>query len=343
MVRVRYGRGASGYNARQREYSAKMRELKSARASANLTAPATFVPHVAARTVFVWPRMGLHCGIAEYVKHMVAASDNAAACRNTAEIVHAEHVVLVLMPSWEEPIDRLVSFIRRVRGGGTRVTLDVHHMTVGQNPFGPLLAEVNDAVWRQPRMPALAGGGRFLPLPVPSLPRPDAPRVGGLTHFGLGHVSKRLPVMAQVAASLGTRLYVYGERNREHVPPELAGHVTVSESYLEEHELCRSLRQHDVGLIGRARWSPQVQLNGSASARFLLGVGLPAVVDRAEVHEDLEGVLDVVPFDDVGQVVARTRLLIEDQDYRAEALERARRYAADNSPRRIAEQMGIAV
>lgn len=326
-----------------RQFKQRMRECQQRRSRSEADSAPVVVPTVNAKTVFVWPRMGLNCGIAEYVKHMVAVSQNAVACRQTTEILHAEHVVLVLMPSLEEPIGNLISFIRRVRAEGTRVTLDVHHMTVGQNPFAPLLTEVNDAVWRQPRMPGLAGGGRFLPLPVPALPRPDAARVGGLTHFGLGHVSKRLPVMVEVAAALGTRLYVYGERNSEHVPAHLAHHVTVSEAFLPEYELCRALRQHDVGLIGRARWSSQVQLNGSASARFLIGVGLPAVIDRAEAHEDLEGVLDVVPFDDVSQVIERVRLLTENPDYRAGALERARQYAEQNSPRRIAEQMGIVV
>lgn len=338
MVIRRYGpRGLAN-----RQFKQKLHECQQRRSRPEGYYAPVVVPTVNARTVFVWPRMGMNCGIAEYVKHMVAASQNAAACQRTNEIVHAEHVVLVLMPSLEEPIGELISFIRRVRSEGTRVTLDVHHMTVGQNPFGALLSEVNDAVWRQPRMPGLAGGGRFLPLPVPALPRPDAPHIGGLVHFGLGHVSKRLPVMAQVAAALGTQLHVYGERNREHVPAHLAQHVNVFEAFLPEHDLCRALRQHDVGLIGRARWSPHLQLNGSASARFLIGVGVPAVIDRAEAHEDLEGVLDVVPFDDVSQVIERVRLLTENPDYRAEALERARQYAEQNSPRRIAEQMGIA-
>jgi hypothetical protein len=344
MVRVRYSGAASarGFQARQRVYAQKMRELRAMRANPTGAAPA-IVPTVQARTVFVWPRMGLHCGIAEYVRHLVEVSDGGVACKKTGEIIQAEHVVLVLMPSLEEPVPSLVSFIRRMRGRGTRVTLDVHHMTVGQNPFAALVQEATDTVWRHPRMPELGGGGRYVPLPVPTLPRPDVQRLGGLAHFGLGHVSKRLPIMAQVAAALGTRLYVYGERNREHVPAALAGHVTCSESFLGEHELCQVLRHHDVGLIGRARWSPQTQLNGSASARFLMGVGLPTVVDRAEAHEDLEGVLDVVPFDDLPQLVARVRMLVEDAGYRAQAIERAGRYAAATSPRRVAEQMGVAV
>lgn len=337
----------SGFAAKQKIYRRRMQVLKQARKTG---APVNFpmavrqvAPTVEARTVFVWPRMGLRCGIAEYVKHLAAVADGSAYCKFTGEVYRAEHVVIVLMPSLNEPIQSLVSFIRRVRASGTRVTLDVHHLTVGQNPFAPLIAEANDTVWHLPSMPGLAGGGRYVPLPVPALPKPDVPRVGGLTHFGLGHVSKRIPVMAQVARALGTKLYTYGDRNREFVPAELEPYVSADDSYPSDAQLTRLLRQHDVGLIGRARWSPEVQLNGSASARFFAGVGLPAVLDRAPAHEDLTEVFDVVPFDDLSQVVARTRLLVENADYRAEAAEKLRRYAEAASPTRVAEQMNIAV
>jgi hypothetical protein len=341
MVRVRYSRAVGGVHARQKQYAQRIKQLRAMRANPVAGAPATS-PTIQARTVFVWPRMGLRCGIAEYVKHMVAAADGAVACQKTSEVLHAEHVVLVLMPSLGEPVTELVNFVRRVRARGTRVTLDIHHLTVGQNHFAQLFGEVNDTVWHLPQMPALAGAGRYVPLPVPTLPRSATQHVGGLTHFGLGHVSKRIPVMAQVARDLGTRLYVYGDRNREFVPPELAGHVTVSDSYPSEAELSRLLQQHDVGLIGRARWSSQVQLNGSASARFLIGADVPSVVDAAPAHEDLRNVLDVVSFDDPAQVVAAARRLLE-PGYRTEALERMRQYAAATSPRKVAEQMNVAV
>jgi len=337
-----------GYGARQKAYRRTMQALKQSRMTG---APVPVVPKAAtvtaptveAKTVFVWPRMGLRCGIAEYVKHLAAVSEGSAYCRVTGEIRHAEHVVLVLMPSLNEPIPLIISFIQRVRRLGTRVTLDVHHLTVGQNVFAPLIREADDTVWHLPSMPGLAGGGRYVPLPVPALPQPAVPRVGGLTHFGLGHSSKRIPVMARVARDLGTRLYVYGDRNREFVPPELTPYVSASDSYPSDAELARLLRQHDVGLIGRARWSTEVQLNGSASARFFAGVGLPAVLDLAPAHEDLVEVFDVVPYDDLAQVVARVRLLVENADYRAEAIEKLRRYAEAASPKKVAEQMHITV
>lgn len=339
----------TGFEERQKAYRRAMQALKQSRATGaplprvpRATAPAV-TPTVEARTVFVWPRMGLRCGIAEYVKHLVAVADGGAYCRVTGEVRRAEHVVIVLMPSLNEPVPSLVSFIRRVRAGGTRVTLDVHHLTVGQNPFAPLIGEADDTVWHLPSMPGLGGGGRYVPLPVPSLPQPAVARVGGLTHFGLGHQSKRIPVMARVAQALGTRLYTYGDRNREFVPPELAPYVSSNDNYPSDAELAQLLRRHDVGLIGRARWSAEVQLNGSASARFFAGVGLPAVLDLAPAHEDLTEVFDIVPFDDFTQVVARTRLLVENTDYRAGAAEKLRRYAEAASPRRVAEQMNIAV
>jgi hypothetical protein len=351
VTRLRYGRNSA--RAKQRAYRAKMVQLKASRKVPSLAIAAPVVPKIEAQTVFVWPRMGLRCGIAEYVKHLVEVSAGAKYCRKTGEIKAAGHVVLVLMPSLNEPIPSLVSFIQRVRRSGGRVTLDVHHMTVGQRPFTAIIKEANDTVWRHPRMPALAGSGRYVPLPVPSLPPRDTSQMsgdslmrghlGGLTHFGLGHVSKRIPIMARVAQALETRLYIYGDRNRDFVPPDLATYVAAEDTYPSEAELARLLRQHDVGLIGRARWSSEVQLNGSASARFFAGVGLPTVLDRAAAHEDLVDVFDVVSFDDFAQVVARTRLLVENTDYRAEALEKLERYAEVASPRRVAEQMNITV
>lgn len=307
------------------------------------TRPAEVVGTLSARTIFVWPRMGLRCGIGEYVRQLASVSDNALFCQKTDEVRNAEHVVVVLMPSLNEPIDRLTAFFRRVRRSGTRVTLDIHHLTVGQSPFQPLFREVDDVVWHLPSMPRLGGGGRYVPLPVPTLPQVEVARVGGLTHFGLGHPSKRVDVMARVAQALGTRLYLYGDRNGGLVPAELAQVVSVNDSYPDEGTLCRLLRQHDVGLIGRAPWSSEVQLNASASARFLIAAGVPTIVDQAPVHEDLAGVLDIVPFGDLEALVARTKLMIEDEDYRAGALERARGYAQRTSLKNVATQMRVTV
>ena len=316
----------------RKPHSQKRRPLFPAKAP-----QAHYAKTVSAKTVFVWPRFGLQCGVAEFAYHLAAVSDNAACCKHPYEIQHTEHAVLVLMPSLTSYDLEVVRYLRRM---GARVTLDIHHFSAGGNPFQVLAREATDAVWHHPRIPGLAGFGRYVPLPVPTLPRDEVARVGGLTHFGLGTPYKRFDVMASVARDLGTRLHVYGSKNGGFVPAPLRPFVAVDDSYPSDLELARRLRQHDVGMIGRLPWGG-TQINGSASARFFVGAGVPAVIDAAAAHEDLTDVLDVVPYNDFAATRERVRLLLENPDYRAEALARADAYAIKTSPTAVAQQMGI--
>lgn len=295
---------------------------------------------VEARTVFVWPRINERCGVTEYVKHLLAVSFDAKFCALSTDVRRAEHVIIEVVPGLHEP--NLLEAVRRLRKLGIRVTLDVHHFSIG-NAFAFLFSELNEVIWHHPRSPGLAGAGRYVPLPVPTLPLAPVSRIGGLCHFGIAAQNKRLDVMGRVARELGTKLYVYGHRNASIVPGSIWDLVVLDDSYPDDSRLASLLRQHDVGMIGRSRWATTPELHGSASARFFIGARVPAVVDEAEGHEDLVGTLDVVNFSDFTSVLARTRRLIEDADYRAEALARLERYAADNSPALIAERMGIAV
>lgn len=330
---LRIHRSPRGYRFKYKHGPKTARPKKRALASAR-------APTVEARTVFTWPRMGLPCGIAEFVKHLAAVSDGAAWCKHPSEIRNAEHVVMVIMPDLTQ-YD--VEVVRRLRRLGARVTLSVHHFTVGKNPFQKLAREVNDVVWHHPRIPALAGFGRYVPLPVPTLPREAVGRLGGLTHFGLGTPYKRIDVMASVARDVGATLHCYGANNARFVPAHLAGHVVVDDSYPSDLELARRLRRHDCGMIGRLPWGATLEINGSASPRFFIGAGVPVVIDATVPHEDLVDVVDVVPYNDAAAVRNAVRLLLTSDDHRERALERADAYARATSPRRIAELMGIAV
>jgi len=300
---------------------------------------AHFAQTVEAKTIFVWPRFGLPCGVAEFANHLAQVAEGATCCKHPYEIKSAEHVVLVLMPDLTQYDPAVVHYLRRL---GARVTLSIHHFSTGSNPFHVIAREVNDVVWHHPRIPSLAGFGRYVPLPVPDLSREPVERVGGLTHFGLGTPYKRFDVMVSIARDLATRLHCYGANNAGFIPPH-SPHVVVDDSYPNERELARRIRQHDVGMIGRLPWGGHAtaQINGSASARFFVAAGIPAVIDAAVTHEDLVGVLDVVPYDDYAATFERVRRLLTNSDYRSEALERAEQYARNTGPRNVAAAMGI--
>lgn len=281
----------------------------------------------------------MQCGIGEFVRHLAAVTLDAKWCLSPVEVLSAEHVVLVLMPTLT-PVT--LSDIRRLRVRGVaRITLDIHHLTGSSSPFAPLFNEVDDVVWHHPRAPTITKRGRYVPLPVPVLPTSSAKRVGGLTHFGLATPHKRHDVMTAVAKELGTILYCYGKRSKDYIPPELSRYAVCEDVFHKDDVLCSRLQRHDVGLIGSSRWSAVSQLNGSASARFFIGAGVPVVLDEAWPHEDLKDVVDVVPFSDFEALTKRVRQLLESEQARSDALERAHRYAERWSPRKVTEEMGI--
>jgi hypothetical protein len=297
-------------------------------------------------TVFYWCQMSARCGIAEYVRHLKSAALNAADCGSTVQIGRAKHAVFVLMPGYGDKIHQLQASIQRLRKAGTRVTLDIHHFNRG-NAFSSLYAMVDDVIWHHPRAPVEAGVGRYVPLPVPSVEQLPIRFLGGLVHFGIWAPNKRLDVMARLAERLNTHLYIYGHNNAQAVatlPAHLRPRIYVEDSFPDEARLALLLRQHSVGLIGRAPWPNQgPELHGAASPRFFVAAGVPAVIDVADPHEDLVGALDVVSYADFETLAARVARLMNDADYRALALERAKAYASRASPSEVAKAMRIAV
>lgn len=304
------------------------------------------------RTIFVWCQMNARCGIAEYVNHLRSARPNSITLPTAADALQfvrdtpgVKEVVVVLMPGMAEDPATLAGTFREIKACGVKTLLNVHHYS-HSHAVHLAAKEADDTILHHPDAPGVAGWGRYVPLLVPRIPdnvgSKNGPYLGGLVHFGIAHQVKRFDVMNRIASAVGERLYCYGKDS--HLAPAWCpglkwDHVEFNEFYGSDRQIADFLQQHSVALIGRQPILPLPQLWSSASARFLIAAGIPAVIDDRAPHDDLKRVLDVVSYDDQAAVVDRVKLLLTDQSFRFDALAKMREYAEANSPEKTIERM----
>ncbi len=263
--------------------------------------------------------------------------------------VYVKNVVLQVHSAQIESTADILAAIDKLQWLGIRVVLDVHQVNVveGANFAAKCktLAKRADALFvHHPRAAQVLGVGTYVPTVVPVLQPVKLPFVGGLCHIGIAHAGKRFDVMSKVAVALDVQLHCYGPRQHDAdslIDRSAKNHVVCHQGVLDDDVAAGLLARHDVALAGRHMPNVPHQLESSASARFFIASGVPAVLDDDPGHEDLKTHAVLVPYEDFDRLVRAVEDILTSTRHRDWVLERQQAYAKQAAPGAVCARMGL--